>query len=112
MGTHPNAVLVLALKPTGDAVETYDAITGDDDKIDIGGESYRAQLMEDSYDEDYQIAANDGEIIVFNLVTYGYGDTIDWDKLEAQKKALEQWAADICARHGCSHRIFVTANYW
>lgn len=115
MSTHPNAVLLLILKPDDLARKTYRAILQEADREDdliIGGERYNIDVMESDYAEDYQIAAKEGDIIVFDMVTYGYGEVIEWDKLAAQKAALEEWAKGICERHKCSASFFVTANYW
>lgn len=118
MSTHPNAILLLRLKPDGLARKTYRAIleeagvSDSDVTIKIASEDYHMRVMEEEYNDDFQISASEGEIIVFDMVTYGYGETIQWDKLAAQKAALEEWATGICERHKCSASFFVTANYW
>ena len=119
MSTHPNAILMAVLTPDNLARKTYrDILTeSDHDETDIrlGGENgneYHTLVMESEYDDDYQITANEGDIVVFDMVTYGYGDTITWDRLEEQKNQLEEWAKDICKRHHCSYQLVVTANYW
>lgn len=120
MSTHPNAILLLCLKPDDLARKTYRAILADagadpDDEspdIKIDGESYHCRVMESSYDDGFQITANEGDIIVFDFVTYGYGELIAWDRLAAKKVALDAWAAGICERHKCKPSIYVTANYW
>lgn len=53
-----------------------------------------------------------GDIIVYDMVTYGYGELIEWDKLVKQKEELEAWAKIMCEKFNCSYKIFVTANYW
>lgn len=117
MSTHPNAILLLALTPDDLARKTHRGILAelgidDDDTIKIGGEEYHQKVMEEDYDDGFQIAARAGDIIVLDMVTYGYGETIEWSRLEAQKVALEEWARGICERHRCSAKIFITANYW
>jgi hypothetical protein len=118
MSTHPNAILAVALKPDGLTRATFRAIqvemdTSDDDAaFKIGGKSYNVEIMESDYSEDYQISADEGDIVVFDMVTYGYGAVITWDALDTQKRVLDEWAAGICERHKCTRRIFVTANYW
>ena len=78
----------------------------------IAGDNYHAELYED-YNTETQITATPGTIILYDLVTYGYGEIISWDKLEAQKVALEAWAKEACEKYRCGkYRIFVTANYW
>lgn len=117
MSTHPNAILLLTLTPDGLARKTYRAILGEagvdgDDNITIGDDGYNHRVMEEEYDESSQISAKEGDIVLWDLVTYGYGETIPWAKLEAQKHALEVWAKGVCERHKCSFEIFVSANYW
>lgn len=117
MSTHPNAILALALKPDNTARKTFRAIMEEaglkeDDQIKIDGADYHVTVMEESYDDGYQIAADEGDIVLFDMVTYGYGETIEWSKLEKQKNALAAWADGVCQRHQCTAKIFVTANYW
>ena len=52
------------------------------------------------------------DIILWDLVTYGYGERISWADIESQKDALEEWAKAICKKHKCSYEIFISANYW
>jgi hypothetical protein len=117
MSTHPNVILLLSLKPDDLARKTYRAIldeagVADDHDIKIDGEDYHHEVMENDYLDDYQITADKGDIILFDMVTYGYGERISWEKLEAQKAKLEAWAAGICERHKCKSAIYITANYW
>ena len=68
--------------------------------------------MENDYDDSNQLSAKEGDIVLYDLVTYGYGEMVTWEKLEAQKQVLEEWAKGVCERHKCSYQIFVGANYW
>ena len=119
MSTHPNAILKLTLTPDDLPMKTYRAILADCgvedeelDRIKIEGEEYSSYVSEGGYDEGWQLEAKDGAILVFDMVTYGYGEEIMWDDLTKQKDALEEWAKGICERHACSYAISVTANYW
>lgn len=119
MGTHPNAILMAVLTPDDLARETYRAIlkfakveNHKDDQIEIGSKKYHHVVMEGSYDESWQISAKEGEIAIFDLVTYGYGESISWEKLEKQKSELEEFCRTVCEKFHCKHRIEVTANYW
>ena len=118
MGTHPNAILQLTLKPDGLTRKTARAIRddvgapGDDDQIKIAGAEYHVIVFEGDYDEGMQIAADVGDIALVDMITYGYGESIPWEKLEAQKNELEAWAKVICEKHQCTFKISVTANYW
>lgn len=118
MSTHPNVILMAVFTPDDLARKTYRAIladaglTDDDDNLTVGGEEYNHMVMEGDYDKGFQISAKEGDIVVFDLVTYGYGERKKWADLEAQKASLQEWAAGICERHHCSVEIFVSANYW
>ncbi len=117
MSTHPNAILMCVITPHDLARKTMKAILeeygGDDDhETKIGGEDYHHRVMEDSYDESWQISAEEGDLVFFDLVTYGYGDVIEWNKLAAQQKALEEWAIKVCEKHHAEYKIYVGANYW
>ncbi len=122
MSTHPNAILLLRLTPDNLARKTYREIleenkTGTDsldfdDDVSIEGTDYHHKVMEEDYDNGYQISAKEGDIIFFDMITYGYGETILWDALEKKKKALELWAKNICKQHNCSFEISIGANYW
>lgn len=117
MSTHPNAILQLVLKPDDLARKTYRAILSDfevstDDDFNINGSNYHHRIMESDYYEPSQISANEGDIVFWDLVTYGYGQKVTWAKLEAQKLALEDWAKKVSEKYKCSFEIFVGANYW
>ena len=117
---HPNALLILVLTPDDLARKTYRAILEDagqkDDEgaqIPIGKDQYWPKVMESDYDErGLQVSAKEGDILLVDMVTYGYGEYVTWAELEAQKQALETWAIETCAKHKCSYEIRVGANYW
>lgn len=118
MSTHPNAILMARLTPDGLSRKTMRDIlsafnVSEDDEIQIGGEDYYHVVMESDFDADgYQIAAKEGDLVFFDMVTYGYGEVITWEKLQAQKESLEAWAKTVCERFRCTYEIAVTANYW
>lgn len=117
MSTHPNVILLLVLKPDDLARKTYrgileDAGIDDDNQLKIGADEYFIRVMEGGYDEDFQISADEGDIIVFDMITYGYGERKAWSDLIAQKAALDEWAAAVCQKHNCTASVFITANYW
>jgi len=123
MSTHPNVILMCILTPNDLARKTYRSIVEEfkandwveeegTSAIKIGAIEYHCKVMEEGYDDDWQIRAKEGDIVVFDLVTYGYGENIAWEKLEARKNELESWAKEICERLSCLYKIVVTANYW
>jgi hypothetical protein len=117
MSTHPNVILMLEITPDDLARKTWRGIcdemkASESGDIKIEGIEYHSQVMEDDYDEGYQISSKEGVILLHDLVTYGYGEKISWDKLNLLKESLEKWAIDICNRYKCSYVISVSANYW
>ena len=124
MSAHPNVVLLLLLTPEDltrrtmkKIVEMYDGQVHEDEdetsrEIKIAGENYYIEPMEGNYLESWQISGKEGDIAVFDLVTYGYGESIVWEKLEKQKQELEKWAKAVCEQFHCNYQIFITANYW
>lgn len=117
MGSHPNAILMVSLTPDDLSRKTYRDILSHcdieaDDTIKIGKLDYLHKIMEEDYDKGYQISSKEGDIVVFDMVTYGYGETIKWSEFEQKKIELENWAKEICKKFRCSYEIFVTANYW
>jgi len=119
MSTHPNALLIAELIPDDLSRKTYRAILAevsgenvDVKDIEIGEDSYHTILMEADYDHSSQISAREGSIVLWNPVTYGYGETIEWSTLQAQRDRLEAWCKDICPRYHCAYKIVVSANYW
>ena len=116
MSTHPNVILMAVLTPDDLSRKTMRMIKEKyqvkEVYIKIGEEDYYYIIMESEYEEGHQISAKEGDLIFFNLVTYGYGDTILWDKIEAQKKELEKWAKETCREFHCSYEIRISANYW
>lgn len=118
MSTHPNAILLLTLKPDDLSRKTYrkllesEGLTDSENSITIGKISYNHKIMETDYCKDWQISADEGDIIIFDMVTYGYGANIEWSVLEQQKNELEEWAKAKCEQLSCTYKIQVTANYW
>ena len=117
MSTHPNAMLIATLTPDDLARKTYRAILEDekveeDHDIKIGKNDYHHLVMEDEYNESWQVSGKEGQILVFDLVTYGYGESVEWSKLVALKEKLEEWAKRTCEKHHCNYEISVSANYW
>jgi hypothetical protein len=92
--------------------EILTANGGDEDDIKIGNEKYSFLIMQSDYDEEMQIGGKEGDIVFYDLVTYGYGETIDWDVLQEKKEELSAWADRVCPEHHCTYKIAVTANYW
>jgi len=80
----------------------------DDDEICIGDASYNTLVMEDDYDDGWQISGEEGDLIIFDLVTYGYGEEISWKDLQSKVDSLETWAI----QHSLNYRISISANYW
>jgi hypothetical protein len=127
MSTHPNVVFMAALKPDDLVRKTFRAIAEDNGaKIDEGeceiqiGEKgdgwldgkFSLCVMESDYLEGIQIAAAEGDLIIYALVTYGYGEYLSWAELEAYKQRLESWLIPTCEKHHCAYEIRVSANYW
>jgi len=117
MSTHPNVILMVVLIPDGLSRKTMRDIlaefsTSDDGDIKIGSEKYHSLVMEDDYDESNQISGKEGDLIFYDLVTYGYGEVISWDNLVNRKVELEKWARIVCEKYKCKFDIKVTANYW
>ncbi len=123
MSTHPNALLICRFTPDDLVRKTYRAILSDsgidmeaddyeDDDINISGEDYHHFVAEEDYDSGWQISAPEGSIVVFNLITYGYGKDVEWDVLVKQKDELEARAKTVAEKHHCKYRISVSANYW
>ena len=122
MSTHPNAIMQLTLQPQDLPRKTMRAILTDAGRdpdedspsLDLGGEyDYHVKLMENAYDEDSQIAAPEGSIVLHGFLTYGYSDKLEWSKVAAQYEKLKAWADAVCEKHHCTiHEIAITANYW
>jgi len=129
MSTHPNVILYAVVTVDGTARKTMRSILdeagcGEGDEIDVITGKRRVSLgdkvllavvplvMEEDYDEGWQIGAKEGCLVFHDLVTYGYGESLSWDELSAKKEALEAWCRGICERHKCTFEIRVSANYW
>jgi len=120
MGTHPNVILQVNITPNGLTRKTLKGIREaypeseycDEDQFKIGGVDYQVVVMASDYYESSQISAKEGDLVFFDLVTYGYGKNIVWGDLEARKAALEEWAKEVCEKFSCSFEVRVGANYW
>lgn len=118
MSTHPNAMLLLVMTPNDLARETARAIAGDMEpcegvwEIKINDRTYSMRVMESDYDDDNQIAAPEGSIVLDCFLTYGYGETIGFGEVETMVADLKAWADEVCAKHHCSYAVKIGANYW
>lgn len=118
MSTHPNVILMSVFTPDGLTRKTVREICPEaEDKeyshcLKIGGDDYSILIMEDNYNEDAQITAKEGDFVVYDLVTYGYGEHIGFDELSKKAKQLEEWSNEVSKKHNCKFVIKVGANYW
>jgi hypothetical protein len=115
MSQHPNVILRCTLTPLGLAKQTMRAILMSkktEAYIKIGNYNYHTKVMENDYDDNFQISSYEGDLIFLDFVTYGFSEQIIWDKLVEQKNELELWAKDVCIRHNCTYKINITANFW
>lgn len=120
MSTHPNVILMLVLTPDESSRKTFRSICSDagaeieegSAQIRIGERTYTARVMENEYDDDFQISASEGDIVVYTFMTYGYGEKVDWDSLSIRRSELDAWAMPAASAHKCKAVVYVTANYW
>lgn len=120
MSTHPNAMLLLVLTPDDLTRKTMRTIVADaggdvnDDspKVKIGNEDYYVTIMEDDYDESYQISAKAGDIVLHDFLTYGYGEKIAWAQVVERAAALQAWADVAREKYRCTAQVYISANYW
>ena len=109
---------MIILSPQGLARKTmkdilgYDYSRDDIGEIKIGNYKYSPIVMEEDYDECLQIKAREGDLVFYNLITYGYGETISWEDLEKAKNDLGKWGEKMCKKYNCNMKIEVSANYW
>jgi hypothetical protein len=83
-------------------------IRRDEQELCIGEFCYQTLVMETDYDEGVQISGEEGDLIIYDLVTYGYGEEISWEDLQSRVDSLEVWSI----QHNLEYRISVSANYW
>lgn len=114
MGTHPNTILMAVLKPDGTTRKTLQNMKGHNSytiphlgissRFVIGWQSYYPIVMEADNDNELQIYADEGDIVVYgNLPSGG----ISWENLAEMKTDLEQWAIEMCKLYQCSYQIRV-----
>lgn len=134
MGNHPNSILMAIIKgPDETSVnwdekdDNYDVeyhnfnnfcstfnINPEEGEILIDGNIYYVMPSSEGDSSGYHIYGdNDGDILIWDYISYGYGDYIDWDRLHLQKVALQNWCDEIKFKlPGFEYKIVVTANYW
>jgi len=119
VSSHPNVILMAVLTPDGLARKTMREILAEQerkyttsDDVLIGEIEYHSLVMEDCYNEGFQIAAPEGSLVFFDMVTYGCGEVIAWSGLKIRHDQLERWCQETCMKHNCSYVIQVTANHW
>lgn len=119
MSTHPNVMLqcVLTLdegsrKTERGLLEEFGGSPMYEDCIKIGGRHYQITVMESDYEDGYQISADEGQIVLHEYLTYGYGETMDFDDIGAVVGELKSWAESAKNKHKFSYKIRIGANYW
>jgi hypothetical protein len=127
MSSHPNAMLKLTLTPDGWMSDDFDLMGAiltdngvDPDEVDythtdinFENQSYSIILRDEDYDEcEFGVDAEVGEIMVTAFLTYGYQETMSWERAVEGKGKLERWAVGVCAKYGCTYKLEITANYW
>ena len=118
MSVHPNVILMAVLTPDNTSRKTLREIQQEysldevNDCIDIAGNEYNLLLMEEDFAEAIQIQAKEGDIVLYSLITYGYGESVSWAELTELVWSLEMAAKSICEKHRCSYEIRISANYW
>jgi hypothetical protein len=111
-------MLILALTPDDLARKTYRQILTEagiesDGELKIGSMSCNHHgVMECDYEEGIQLSLPEGTIYILDLVTYGYGEKIEWQDMELKKSEFTEWGRGVCERYNCTMKIFVSANYW
>lgn len=117
MSTHPNVMLQCVLTVNGGTRKTqrellraYGEPDGDDIKID--GTSCNVTVMESDYDEGWQISADEGQIVLHEYLTYGYGEIVTIDDMMARVLAIKAWAEEAKETHGFTYEIRIGANFW
>lgn len=116
MSDQPNVMLMAVLTPDDLARRTARAIceelhtTGAGD-FQLGGKWFTVTIMEDNYDDTYQIKAMEGQIVVHCYLTYGYGLYMAWAEVVMLVNELERVIVDLCEKFHCTHEIVIGANY-
>lgn len=119
MSTHPNVMLQCVLTVNDGTRKTQraleDAFPGkypDEGGVKIGEREYHLTVMESDYDEDWQISADEGQIVLHEYLTYDYGDTVTLNELLERVGTLKAWAETAKEPHGFTYEIRIGANYW
>lgn len=120
MSSHPNAMLLVTITPDDSSRKTFrdmaahegSEISEGSADIRIGGRRFSASVMENDYDEGKQISAEEGQIVMYGFLTYGYGEQAPWHEVAALVDAVETWAEEACARFKFTYKISISANYW
>src|ERR1700704_6319371 len=115
MSIHPNAILQFSLTPDDLSRKTFRGIVDkycegeyESPGFDIGKGNFHIHIMEeeDGYNRGYQIKGKEGDILIFDHITYGYGETILWDDLIKLKEEAEIVIKKICEEFNCSYEVF------
>ena len=120
MSTHPNTILMVSFTPDNlsrktmrNIIDKYNGEQEDDTwSVRILDKDYHGIVMEEDYEENFQISAMAGDLVFLRMVTYGFGERVEWNKLADEERILRAWAVEVCWGFNCSYKIFVTANYW
>ena len=117
MSTHPNVMLQCVLTVNNGTRTTQRALeqaypTKYGEGVQISDRDYHLTVMESDYDDGFQISADEGQIVIHDYLTYGYGETVTVEELLAKIDAVKSWAEEAKGPHGFTYEIRIGANYW
>lgn len=121
MSRHPNVMIQLVLIPLDREFNFYSyfgwALPLEEEESEleqtIGDHDYHVTVFtddDDTYNENWQIQGDYGQIIIHRMLTGDYGDTITFDELVGFVNDLSAWIASHSAHFG--YEIRIGANHW
>ena len=133
MSTHPNSIIMVVFTPDDLSRKTYRHIVAnykysdseindgdvrisglvEDDQKHYDNARFNSFIVEDADEvNSVQIEAPEGSIVFYKYLTYGFCEKIEWDDVRHTHEVLEAWATEVDKEFKCSHKIYISANYW
>jgi hypothetical protein len=111
---HPSIVLTAAIKSTKSPSVIYDILRDhhieDGCVLELDGYCYSQIIIHSNTVIDI-FPHSLGDLVFFDFIVDGHGNSITLDDLNAQIKSIESWCIDVCNRYPCIYEIKVTACY-
>lgn len=119
MSSHPNTILIASIRPpSGQPDEFLTALDPEWesngsiqlDQLRLGHDGHYSVVV--NVDQDQGIFPAEDSFVVYDYLTYGWGDEITLNEFDAKVANFKTLVQNFCNLHRCTYSISLSANFW